>query len=234
MALFKGSAAVGAISGKAGGSVFSHNKGGAYLKVFTVPTNPNTAKQQAVRTDFATLVASWKNLTAAQQQLWTDIAPQYPYVNRVGDTKTYTGQMLYIKLNQNLKVVGATILTTPRVPGTFTAIVTSSLTMVLTAGVLTTADAVNDVIGLATESLIWTITTSQSGGITKPGNGAFKIVEIVTDASVSATTDIIVTYQALYGDPKLGSKIFARCAIINELTGQRLEIGQEEATVTGT
>jgi len=234
MGLIKFSAVVGAASGKIGGNVFARNASGAYVRTFTMPINPNTTKQQGVRTDFADLISSWKSLTAAKQQAWEDMAPQYPYTNRLGESSQYTGQQLYNHLNMNLKTVGATILDTPLVPETFSTTSLTSLTMVDTAGVLTTADVLLSAVGAATESVIINVTTSMSGGITKPAKGAFKQVTIVADASVSATLDIIVPYQTLYGDPQLGTNVFTRVFLINTNTGQRLNLGQALATVTGT
>lgn len=234
MALFKGSAIVGAVSGKSGGTVFSRNKGGAYLKGYVMPINPNTAKQQAVRTSFANLVSSWKNLTPAQQQLWTDMAPQYPYQNRVGDQSVYTGEILYIKLNQNLDVVGASTLSAPLVPQTFSAVKASTLTMDLTAGVLTEGTFGLDAVPAANEAVVVTITTSMSGGITKPAKSAFKQVIVIPGASAIDDIDITAAYIALYGSPELGTKIFARAEMVNENTGQRLMLGQVETIVSGT
>lgn len=233
-ALFKGSAVVGAISGKSGGTVFSRNKSGAYIKGFVVPTNPNTIKQQDVRSSFANLVGTWKGLTKAEQQAWIDIAPQYPYQNRVGDTKIYTGQQLYIKLNQNLDVVGATLLTTPLVPEAFSNTRVTATTFTLTAGDLTTATVTLQAIGLATESIIVMATVNVGGGINNPAQSMFKLVEVFTDASAGVSLDIDASYEALYGDPGLGATVFVRAWMINENTGQRLNLGQASAVVGGT
>lgn len=234
MAKFLPGIAVSAISGSEGGTTFSHNASGAYFKGKVIPTNPNTAKQQAVRNGFAIHVSTWKNLSSPEQQAWIDMAPQYPYTDSLGQSKTYTGQQLHTKLNQNLQIVGSPTLSTPLVPQTFSNMKVSSLTMTLTAGVLTTGDVVFDATGAATEKIIITMTPSMSGGITRPAKSAFKQVQIVADASASATIDIIAAYQALYGDPEVGVKIFVRAALINTNTGQRLNLGQAVATTTGT
>ena len=234
MGVVKYSALVSDISGKVGGNIFSRNGSGSYVKTFKKPINPNTTKQQTVRAQMATLVASWKSLTPAQQQLWIDIAPQYPYQNRMGESSTYTGQQLYIKLNMNLQVVGATLLTTPKVPAVFSNTQVTTLEMPLVLGVLTGAeiDFSND--ATAGESVIISITTSLSNGIISPSDSAFKQLQIVTDGSAISPTDITTAYQALYGDPQLGTKIFARADLVLEATGQRLHIGQASTTVSGT
>ena len=233
-ALIKTSAAISAISGKSGGNVFSRNASGAYLKAFTVPVNPNTSKQQAIRTSFAGLVASWKNLSKAQQQAWKDMAPQYPYVNRLGDTKTYTGQQLYIHLNQNLALVGTAALSTPLVPETFSSIKLDAMSMVLTAGILTTGELNLSAAGAANEAVIAQVTTSMSGGITAPPKSAFKQVQVFADASLAQDLDITASYITLYGSPQLSTNIFSRVWMINKNTGQRINLGQAVTTVSGT
>ena len=233
-ALFKGSAIVGAISGKSGGVVFSRNKAGAYVKGFVVPTNPNTIKQQDVRSSFANLVGLWKGLTKAEQQSWIDIAPQYPYQNRVGDTKEYTGQQLFIKLNQNLDIVGIAPLDTPNVPESFSDTRVTATAFVLTAGVLTTATITIAAIGLSTESIIAMSTVNVGGGINNPAQSMFKLTEVFGDASAGVSLDILTTYLALYGSPGLATTVFVRAWMINENTGQRLNLGQASGIVTGT
>ncbi len=233
-ALVKFGGGVSAMSGTLGGTVFARNKTGAYSRNWVKPINANTTRQQTVRNEFATLIAGWKDLTKAQQTAWEDMAPQYPYTNRLGETSEYTGQQLYNHLNMNLQVIGATILDTPLVPQTFSNIRVDDFTMDLTAGVLTTGEMDLNALGVATESIIVEVTTSLSGGITKPAKGLFKQVLISADASSSVTYDIVTEYIALYGSPELGSTVFVRAFAVNENTGQRLALGQDSVIVGGT
>jgi len=233
-ALVKFGGGVSGMSGKLGGTVFARNKTGAYARNWVNPINPNTTSQQTVRANFADLISGWKDLSRADQQAWETMAPQYPYTNRLGEASEYSGQQLYNHLNMNLKVIGATILDAPLVPQTFSTTVVSTLTMTLTAGSLTTGDLVLSAVGVATESVIVEMTTWLSGGITKPAKGLFKQVLIEADASSSATIDVSTDYVTLFGEPELGAKIFARAYLINENTGQRLNLGQASAVVGGT
>lgn len=234
MGLIKYSAIVSGASGKIGGNVFARNASGAYARSWVKPVNTNTAKQQAVRTKFADTISAWRNIDPSNQAAWAAMAPQYPYTNRLGEASQYTGQQLFNHLNMNLAVVSATALIYPLVPQTFSSIGVTSLTMVDTAGVLTTADLVLSGVGLASESVIVDITPSMSGGITKPASGAFKTVTVVADASASATIDLIAAYQALFGDPELAAKVFVRAYLVNRNTGQRLNLGQAVAIISGT
>ena len=234
MGLVKFGGGVAGISGKVGGTVYSRNNAGAIARNWVNPVFPNTAKQQAVNSQLAILVSAWKALTPAQQQAWEDMAPQYPYTNRVGESSQYTGQQLYMHLNMNLIIVGATQLVIPAVPGTFTNVRLTSLTMTRAAGVLTVAEVEMNVVGDATESVIIEVTPMISTGITKPAKGYFKQVLISTNASSAETYEFPTEYTALFGVPAVGSRIYARAYFIKETTGQRLALGQLVATVFGT
>jgi len=234
MAKIKFSVGIAAASGKVGGNVFSRNGSGAYLKTFAMPVNPNTSKQQAVRAAFAVQVAAWRGLSAAQQQAWKDIASQYPSQDALGNKIQYSGQQLFIKLNQNLTTAGQSGLSSPKIPQSFTVMSLDSFAISTTAGLLTEADVDVSAVGAATEAFILTVTPGLSGGITSPGKSQFRKVQVVADASLSSTTDIIASYQALYGNPELGAKVFVSVSILNKNTGQKLNLGRIAATVGGT
>lgn len=220
------------MSGKLGGTVFARNKGGAYARNWVNPINPNTTRQQNVRTAFANLVQSWKNLSAADQQAWEDMAPQYPYINRVGEASEYSGQQLYLHLNMNLQVVGSTTLSSPLVPQNFTETQLNGIQMELALGVLDTATVALTANGTADEAVIIEMTTSVGGGITKPAKGLFKQVQIETSAAAATNINVLASYQALYGDPEEGANVWCRCWMINKNTGQRLNLGQAVGVVT--
>ena len=58
MALIKTGPAVAVISGSVGGTVFSRNKGGAYMRNRSIPVNPQSAAQVVVRAAMAFLTAA--------------------------------------------------------------------------------------------------------------------------------------------------------------------------------
>jgi hypothetical protein len=93
-------ALLGTMSGSIGGATASRNRGGQYFRQRVVPTNPNSAKQQAVRAIFAGLVNAWVNtLTQAQRDAWATYATNVPRTNTLGDQLVLTGQQMYIGAN---------------------------------------------------------------------------------------------------------------------------------------
>lgn len=90
------------ISGKAGGSVYSRNRGGSYFKNFVMPSNTITDARQIVRAIFGVIAGYWRQLTQSQRQSFTDQAPFYPVIDVFGDSKILSGNALHQKLNTQL------------------------------------------------------------------------------------------------------------------------------------
>lgn len=76
----------GEASGKLGAMVFSHNKGGAYVRRHVTPTNPRTAKQMAVRERFSARTHEFRSLPSEIKAMWAE------YVNTYFNPLTGTGK----------------------------------------------------------------------------------------------------------------------------------------------
>ncbi len=88
------------LSGSVGGITASHNRGGAYFRNRSIPTNPDTTAQQAVRDAVSQLSSAWgDDLTQAQRDAWTTYGDNVGVQNRIGETIFLTGQQQYIRSN---------------------------------------------------------------------------------------------------------------------------------------
>jgi hypothetical protein len=88
------------LSGSLGGIVASHNKGGAYFRVRSVPVNPNTPFQQVIRTAQADLTVRWTdNLTQVQRDAWITYAENVELPNRIGAMGPISGLSMYVRSN---------------------------------------------------------------------------------------------------------------------------------------
>jgi hypothetical protein len=75
MAKVSFTAITGLITGRVGDRVFSFQQRTAYSKSHNAnPTQPNTSRQQKVRTDFSNLLKAWSDLTPPQKELWQQFA----------------------------------------------------------------------------------------------------------------------------------------------------------------
>lgn len=97
--LFKGTL-VGPASGSIAGSTASHNRGGQYFRVRATPVNPNTSRQQAIRSYLTVLTARWRDvLTSNQRNGWNEYAENTPLTNALGDARNAGGLGMYLRGN---------------------------------------------------------------------------------------------------------------------------------------
>lgn len=117
---FKGTI-IGEASGSLASMVFSHNRGGQYIRQRSIPTNPNSTFQQAVRSIVSQLTNLWQTtLTDAQRLGWDDYAARVPLLDPLGEPRNVGGLGMYVRSNTARLQADATNL--PRVdtaPGIF-------------------------------------------------------------------------------------------------------------------
>ncbi len=87
-------------SGAQGGIVWSHNAAGPYVRARSIPTNPNTDRQVAVRNAVRSISIAWDTvLSQAQRDAWDTYAANVAWQNRLGQTITLTGLNHFIRSN---------------------------------------------------------------------------------------------------------------------------------------
>lgn len=122
----------GAISGKLGGNVFSHNKGGQYIKQHTIPTNPNSTRQQATRNWVAYCSTYWgSSLSDAERDQWNTWAENNTWLNALGESIAITGLAWFVMVNSRNLDAGDAIIDTPgdlSAPDPFTSMSITDLT----------------------------------------------------------------------------------------------------------
>ena len=88
------------VRGSMGGSVFSRNRSGIYIRRRVVPVNPQTGPQSEARNRISDLQALFRDvLTADQRAMWSALAAGSTAKNKVGLAITLTAQNMYIKVN---------------------------------------------------------------------------------------------------------------------------------------
>lgn len=107
---------LGNLRGSIGANTYSHNRGGDYVRRRTSPTNPNTTRQQTMRTILADFASNWsRGLTPAQRALWNTWAGQQPKEGPLGNSINLTGINGYIWCNTHIQDAGDTPITDPPV-----------------------------------------------------------------------------------------------------------------------
>lgn len=109
MALIKLGALVSNISGSIGGTTFARNRGGAYIRNRTIPLNPQTPRQVAVRQIFGSLSNLWSTtVSAVQRTAWELYASNVPLTNSLGEDRNVSGINMYSRGNALLLDTGGT------------------------------------------------------------------------------------------------------------------------------
>lgn len=86
--------------GSIGGQVHSRNRFGNYIRARTTPVNPQSSRQNAIRTAIAALAQQWSNaLTQAQRDAWEVYAAAITRLNKLGAQIKLTGFNHYIRSN---------------------------------------------------------------------------------------------------------------------------------------
>ncbi len=87
-------------SGRLGSTIASRNASGNYLRTGTIPVNPNTARQVAVRLAVTQLSIAWAvDLTQDQRDAWNTYGRNVPWLNKLGETIYLKGLAHFVRSN---------------------------------------------------------------------------------------------------------------------------------------
>lgn len=216
MAKVKLSALVSEMRGKLNGSVFSRNRGGAYLRTKITPLNPQTLAQTLVRSSFTAVSQAWKALTQQQRDAWDSSVNNFIGTDVFGDQKTPSGFNLFMKLNKNLLDVNEATLVLPPVPSAVQAFTSLAVVADTGAGTLTVTASDPNTADTA-------VKVFATAGVS-PGKSFVKSEFRQISVHAPAGTAIAVytaQYIATFGSlPSAGLKVFIKYVPVNINTGQ--------------
>lgn len=185
----------GSMRGRIGGNVFSHNRGGDYVRLGTSPVNPNSARQQAARTILGDLAQAWETvLTAANRATWNTYAQNHPVENSLGQEIFLTGLNWYVKINARLIDASDAPLVNAPVGGGPGGL----LTFAVDVSALTTIDVIyTAALGAAERMQLWSTLPGSAGA-----SPNFKQARLVGYSAVQAASPIAFTtpFQIQSGD----------------------------------
>ncbi len=102
MALVRYGGGIVQMSGSIAGNTFARNRYGNYVRARTVPTNPNSPDQVAVRSAVALLTEFWNDTcSAAQRAAWKAYGDAVVMKNRLGESVKLSGFNHFIRSNAN-------------------------------------------------------------------------------------------------------------------------------------
>lgn len=95
------------VRGSLNGSVFSRNRGGAYVRTKVSPVQPVSVFASNSRQSFKIISQNWASaLTAGERAGWIAFAGTHPYINVFGDPLIVSGIAMFQGLNKRLQQLG--------------------------------------------------------------------------------------------------------------------------------
>ena len=113
MALVVLGTTLGQASGRIGGTVFSKNRAGVYIRNGTKPVNTYTIYRAEVKARLSAASQHWVGMSLADRTAWNVWAAQIPWKNRLGQSISLTGQQACIQCNARILAVGAAMIDVP-------------------------------------------------------------------------------------------------------------------------
>lgn len=216
MAKVKFTAVVADMRNKLNGSVFSRNRGGAYVRTKVTPLNPQTSAQVGARSLLTSLAQSFRSLTQEQITAWNNATSQWAGTDVFGDVVNPTGLALYVRLNANISNGGGTSISTPPSPVGASALETLTLSAAVTGSEFDVAFVPSTV--PANHTMYVESTQMLSPGISN-ANSRFRFIATVAAAAASPA-DLYAAQTSKFGALVAGQKVFVRAKFINKLTGE--------------
>lgn len=210
------------VAGKVGNAVFQRGRAGNIVRKRSIPINPRTTAQVAARALMSTQSKVWRTLTESQRTAWDNAAAsaEWTQTDSFGNPFQLSGEQLYLKLNLNLLDISATPITSPPSKAEFTAIVLGAITIAVTGPAFTIAfTGTLD----ASETLVVSASPQVSAGVMSAKSVRFAAI---MDYTSTSPIDAQSAYEAAFGAPVAGQKIFVRVEMVSETSGERILVGE--------
>ncbi len=228
MAIITPGPTVAAISGSIGGTVYSRNRGGAYIRNRAIPVDPNTTAQQNARAILSNQSQAWQGLTDSQRAAWSNWAKQNPVTNTLGNSILLSGHQAYVQLNARLDLDDQTQISLPPIVAAPTALDSLVIDGDEGAG---DVDATFTATPLGANVKLWlTAAVVNSAGISYVRN----LLRFIGTSAAAQTSpyDYETQIETKFGALIVGQRIFLRVSTFDTATGLLSVALEDSVTVT--
>lgn len=203
------------VSGRIGGTIFAHNRGGMYVRNGTKPITVTTETASEFKAILGVASQMWTNLTPAQIAAWSTYAANNPVKNRLGRQISLTGQNYFIKLNTRLLYANAnTIALPPTAPPPSVAAVTA-MSVSSSGG---TVSITFDDSGMTADTVLWIKVASSFSATKNNVNNLFCSLP-VTALQPSSPLDIGSDVVAKIGTIQKDQFVYLQIRTLDTKTG---------------
>ena len=215
MAKFTPGPTIGAISGSIGGTTYSKNRYGLYIRNRSIPTNPGTQYQFIQRGIIASISQAWRNIEEQERIAWKTWAQNNPVMDALGNSQVLTGHAAFVKINARLSASGDTLLDKPPVATQLTQVLTLSMTADIGAGAFALTFTPTPV-GANYRAVFYGALVS-SIGVNYIGN-QWKKLEI-SAKNVATGVDLQSKFEERFGTLQVGQKVFVKMVLLDTVSG---------------
>lgn len=219
------------IRGSSGGTVFSRNKGGAYMRARVVGINPQSSKQTTVRANFGANAKAWSSiLTASQRAAWTFFAAANPIVNNLGASIQLSGLAMFQRLNRVLAQIGVAMILSPPVDLSVPAMaaITGATATHVTPIIEITTAAQTVVAG----AKYYIYATGALNGGRTPAQNQYRFMGAFAGVAAAVVTAFYTAWSAAFGVMASGQTIGVKVATVNTNSGALTPLLQYTVSVT--
>lgn len=215
MAIFTAGPIAATISGSIGGTTWSRNRGGTYMRNRAIPLNPNTPYQQNVRSILATQSQAWADQTNAVRAAWSNWAVQNPVINALGRSIILSGAQAFIQLRSRLQLAVEPLITNPPIVNAPDGLLSLALTADVGAGEVEVAFTSTP---LDADVSLWTLAAVvNSAGISYVRNLVRQIQ--ITGGAVGSPQTIEADLVSRFGALVVGQTLHVRVSTFGRTTG---------------
>lgn len=221
MALIKLGALTQDVRGSLNGSVFSRNRGGAYVRTKVSPVQPITDSNGLSRQIFGAISQRWSaTLTPAQRAGFDAFAATHTFINVFGDAIVLTGIAIYQAINRRTQEVGEAYIDDAPSDFNVDAIGTLAVGATAVGGAMTVFTITVGRVLLYNEGLYVFMTPPILGART-PQKNMFRLVNTPDTGVFTNTQDIFAEVNDRFAPLAwaAGDRLAVRVAILNTDTG---------------
>lgn len=216
MAKFSPGPGVAAVSGSIGGTVFSRNRYGAYMRYRAVPVNPDTQAQALARQAIAAASETWRSLTPGKRAAWATWCAGNPIVDTLGNAQILSANAGYCQINSRLLYVGEAQIDLPPTAAAPAPLATIGLETDLGVGDFElnyTATPLGAGVSLWLQAAV-----VNSAGINYVKN-LMRIVDVSEAAKASPIADLDTLLVAKFGTLQVGQIVHVLASTFDSATG---------------
>lgn len=230
MALIIPGSGVGQISGRVGSVVYSHNRGGQYVRAGSIPVNTMTEYRQSVKNTLSACSKAWVALTDTQREAWNSWAGTVSWKNRLGQSITLSGQNAFVQCNSRILLAGGTLIDIPSIntaPEMVTGITLTTDIGAGTFGLAWTSGAIGATKKLYCRGCV--VSTDSVNNVTNRLRGFY-----LSALAATSPQDLQSAVESRFGTLQAGQYFHIEASIIDTKSGLQSSMYNSNAEVVDT